>query len=271
MTTSTQDELARRAAERYASVLVPAILGPAARALVDSSDLDTGDVVVDVGCGSGAATFAAAERVGRAGLVIGVDVNPAMLAIARSTPRRDSVAIEWHEASAYALPVADESADAVLCAQVLQFLDDRPRGVAEMHRVLKPRGRLFASAWCSVESNPYFGALVESVRVQLGEETAAGLHAAFSLSSLHALRGLLEHAGFTRIEVAARRLELDLPAPAEFVPRHLGATPLADTFASAPPAIRFGIVRHVTEALASYVHGTGLRVPFTTHLASAVA
>jgi ubiquinone/menaquinone biosynthesis C-methylase UbiE len=54
MATSTQWQLARDAAERYERILVPAILGPVARALVEWSSLSDGEAVLDIGCGTGA-------------------------------------------------------------------------------------------------------------------------------------------------------------------------------------------------------------------------
>lgn len=86
MATSVQWQLAHDAAVRYEQILVPSILGPFARALVDWAQLPAGDTVLDVGCGTGAAARAAAEHVGLAGSVTAIDVNPGMLDVARSLP-----------------------------------------------------------------------------------------------------------------------------------------------------------------------------------------
>lgn len=148
MVTSTQWQLARDVAERYERILVPAILGPAARALVEWSSLQDGEAVVDIGCGTGAAARFAAEKVGASGRVTGVDVNAGILDVARSLSPVQGALIEWFENTAYQLPFTEGEFDAALCAQSLQFLEDRPRALAEMCRVLKPGGRVAMSLWC---------------------------------------------------------------------------------------------------------------------------
>src|SRR5690606_20187355 len=155
MATSTQWQLARDAAERYERILVPAILGPAARSLVEWAGLRDRESVLDVGCGTGAAARFAAEKVGPSGRVAGVDVNAGMIDVARSAPVREA-AIEWYEGDAHQLPFAEGEFDGALCAQPLQFLGARPRALAEMHRILKPGGRVAVSLWCGIEHSTYF-------------------------------------------------------------------------------------------------------------------
>src|SRR5574341_648405 len=190
MATSTQWQLAREAAERYEQILVPVILGPAARALVEWSSLQNGETVLDVGSGTGAAARFAAEPVGAAGRVIDIDVNAGMIDVARSLPSVQGAVIEWHETSAYELPMNDQTVDAVLSAQTLQFLNDRRLALSEKYRVLKPGGRVAISLWSSIEENPYFDVLVDAISKHSGQETAAGLQAIFSLSDADEIRAL---------------------------------------------------------------------------------
>src|SRR5690606_7762821 len=178
MATSVQWQLAHDAAVRYEQILVPSILGPFARALVDWAQLPVGDTVLDVGCGTGAAARAAAERVGPAGSVTAVDVNPGMLDVARSLPPVRGAPITWREGSAYQLPLPDRSVEHVICAQTLQFLETPGLALAEMHRVLKAGGRVALSVWCPIRENPYFHALVDAVAHYIDPDTAMGLGAA---------------------------------------------------------------------------------------------
>lgn len=268
MATSTQWQLARGAAERYERVLVPAILGPAARALVDFAAPLAAEPVLDVGCGTGAAARYAAEKVGAAGRVVGVDVNAGMIDVAQSLPVAGAQ-VEWPVESAYRLPFPEAEFDVALCAQTLQFLDDRPRALAAVHRVLRPGGRVAVSLWCEMAASPYFAALVAAVTQHLGAETAQGLGAAFGLSDLGTIRTLVEGAGFTELRATTVELDLELPELADFVPRHVAATPMAPGFAAASPAQQRAVVAEVASRLDAPASGACPRVPFRTYLVQA--
>lgn len=77
---------------------------------------------------------------------------------------------------------------------------------------------------------------------------------------------MLTLGGFEDVETSAQRIEIDLPPPRAFVPRHVGATPMAAGFAAASDAARQNVVRVVAERLVAYETERGLRVPFGTHL-----
>ncbi len=270
MATSTQWQLARDAAERYERILVPAILGPAARSLVEWADLRDGEAVVDIGCGTGAAAWIAAEKVGVSGRVAGVDINAGMLDVAQSLTAVQGATIEWFENSTYQLPFTEEEFDVALCAQTLQFLEDRRQALAEMYRVLKPGGRAAVSLWCEIRESPYFHLLVEAVTKHIGAETAAGLRAAFGLSDLEVTRALLTGARFQDIKTTVRELDLELPKPQDFVPLHVSATPMSTGFYAASEEARRAVIHDVSEHLSPYETGHGIVVPFRTLLVMGV-
>ncbi|MCB0196045.1 MAG: methyltransferase domain-containing protein [Anaerolineae bacterium] len=266
MTTSTQWQLANEAAERYQNILTPAILGPFAKALVDFAALQPAESVIDVGCGTGAAARYAAGAVGAAGRVMGIDINAAMLEVARSLPAVYGAPIAWREANITHLPFDDNSIDVVLCAQTLQFLPEKITGLAEMRRVVKPSGRVAVSLWCPLEQSPYFYTLVETIARHIGPETAIGLKSAFNLSNGDEIYALIEAAGFEQIEMTVRQLDLPLPHLTEFIPRHISATPMAAGFNQAAPVVQQKIVWEVTEQLREYQINGRTEIPFKSHV-----
>ena len=99
-----------------------------------------GERVLDLGCGPGFYLAELSERVRPTGAVIGIDKSPQVLDLARS--RCTASNVSFHEAEAGALPVPDASCDAALSVQVFEYLEDPALGLAELHRVLRPGGRV---------------------------------------------------------------------------------------------------------------------------------
>ena len=113
------------AAELYERYVARYILGPWAPLLVDAARVATGERVLDVACGTGVVARVAAKRVGPAGRVVGVDLNPGMIGVARSLPAPVGATIEWLERSALDLRLENARFDVVLCQQGLQFFPDK--------------------------------------------------------------------------------------------------------------------------------------------------
>lgn len=265
MTTSRSWHLAGDAAERYEAVLVPAILGPAARSFVDHVGPAPADTVVDIGCGTGAAVRGVVAHLGASGRAVGVDRNPAMLDVARRAV--DSGPVEWLEGDAVDLPLGDGFATLVLSAQSMQFFPDRSGAIREMVRITRPGGRVAVSVWCPLPRSPYFHALVDAMATHIGPDTAAGLGAAFGLSDREAVVALLDAAGLHDVEIVEDSVELVLPPPATFVPVHVQATPMGRGWADAADGDRSAVVEAVETRLRDYREGAEMRVPFRQYIA----
>ncbi len=173
--------------------------------------------MLDVACGTGIVARQAAPLVGPDGRVAALDVNPAMLAVARAVPAPSGAVIDWHDASAMALPFPDGVFDVVLCQHGLQFFPDRTSAVREMHRVLAANGRAVAIVLQSLEQHPVFDALMQSVARQLSLPIAAVM-TPFALSDAAALQALFATAGFSTVEVLAESSVVRFPEPERFVP-----------------------------------------------------
>jgi len=100
----------------------------------------SGERILDVGCGPGFYCAELLGEVGPGGSVVGLDSSPQMLDLAAR--RCEGLgAVELREADASSLPVEDGSFDGALCVQVLEYVTDVRRALAELHRMLRPGGR----------------------------------------------------------------------------------------------------------------------------------
>jgi ubiquinone/menaquinone biosynthesis C-methylase UbiE len=180
--------------EIYERVLVGPLFRPFAEQLLTRVAPTSTDRVIDVACGTGIVARVARERLGPGARIVGVDVAPAMLAVARTVDQ----SIEWREGNATSLPVgATEHFTVLTCHQGLQFMPDKPAATREMRRVLAPAGRVAIATWSSLDDLPGMVELNAIVERHVGPITDSR----HSLGDPKALKQLLVEGGFNDVEV----------------------------------------------------------------------
>ena len=261
----------RSAMNVYAEVMVPRMFEPWAGVLLGELAVGAGEEVLDVACGPGTVTRLAAARSGPTGRVTGCDLSPAMLAIARGRkPVADGAPIDYVEAPADRLPVADESFDVATCQQGVQFFPDRLAALAEMRRALRPGGRIGIAVWKRIAECPPFAVLGEAIRAVAGDGLA-GRYAGgpWGLPRADDLRTLLERAGFRDVRVADRVLPVTFEDGPEQLAGTLAAAGVAAELEALSPPDKERLHASVAELSLPLMADGALRSQLASHLAIA--
>jgi SAM-dependent methyltransferase len=185
------------AANAYEALFVPALFGPWAAKVADAAQIQPGQRVLDVACGTGILARYIASRVGPTGWVAGLDPNPGMLVVAKQL----APAIDWRQGLAESLPFPQYSFNTVVSQFGLMFFTDQSQSIREMLRVLTPGGRLAVAVWNALDHLPAYAAEVELLERTAGQEAAAALRAPFVLGNRQQLAALLVDAGVASVEI----------------------------------------------------------------------
>ena len=212
------------AAEVYERLFVPAIFGRWASQVATAACIGAADHVLDVGCGTGALTRVAADRVTKSGKTVGLDRNLGMLAVAR----RIRPEIEWREGDAKDLPFNDASFDAVVSQFALMYVGDRGAALSEMSRVLKPGGRLAVAVWGPIEHATSYLILTDIARRLCGDVAADVLTSPFVLGKKGDVLELFRSAGIDDVTVELHPGTMSFPSIATFVEAEIKGSPLAE-------------------------------------------
>ena len=208
---------------------------------------------------------------GGTGRVAALDINPGMLAVARSLPAVAGAPVARHRGSALALPFSAAVFDVVLCQLGLQFIPDRPAALREIRRVLAPGGRLALNVFGPIERNPATCALAGALDRHVRPGASVAKRAEHALADTAGLRALVAAAGFKSIEIRTATKMVRFPSAADYVRIQLAATPLATLITGYDPAARNHLIDALAEDvgadLAPYAGGDdGLAFPQEVHV-----
>lgn len=252
-------------AQVFEDYFAPALFKPWAAKLLEDARIQDDERVLDLACATGTVARQVAAILGPRGTVDGLDFSPAMLAVARSLPAPQSPAITWTEGSASDLPYADGSFDVVLSQQGLQFFPERTKAAKEIHRVLRPGGRLVASVWHGTDAHPVYRSLFQAVAGKLGVPFSE-VSVPFSLGDRDELTTYVGSGGFSDIEVRSQELDVRFKSPDRFVQLSaIGAAAVIPAFTAMDPDTRSRMAEEIAVELdheiSGYVKGDELVFP----------
>lgn len=224
MSTTETFQIPLAAAEIYEARFVPGIFAEWAPLLVDQAELRPGHAVLDVACGTGIAARTAADRLGEGGVVVGVDLNDAMLTVARRV-RPD---LTWQRGDACALPFPAAAFDAVLCQMALMFFPDRGKALTEMARVAADGGTVAIVVPARLADQPAYGPLVEVAAAHAGPEALSLLGTYWACGDLDELCGLIESAGLRVRKTLTHQGTARFDSPEALVATEVEGSPLIE-------------------------------------------
>ncbi len=178
--------------EELASIPAEANMGLSCGNPTATARLRPGEVVVDLGCGGGLDVLLAAKKVGPAGKVIGIDMTPEMLDLARRNAAKAGLTnVEFHQATIDRMPLADASVDCVISNCVINLAPDKPAVFREVARILKAGGRLAVSDI----------ALTRPLPPEVTSDLMAYVGCIAGAMLVQDYRAQLLHAGFAHVEI----------------------------------------------------------------------
>lgn len=233
-------------------------LEPARARLLERAALRPGERVLDLACGTGVVTFAAANAVLPGGEVVGTDISDEMVAACRRSAAERGIAharFERMEAEKVGFP--DASFDVVLCALGLMYVTDFEGTVREMHRVLRPGGRAVAAVWGRRDLCGW-SEIFSIVDARVSSEVCPLF---FQLGTGELLAGLFRSAGF--VDAASDRLSttLDYASEEDACGAAFAGGPVAMAYSRFDDATRAEVHAEYLSSIAPFRTDATYRIP----------
>jgi SAM-dependent methyltransferase len=246
----------------YETQLVSAIFEPLARILIERARPEPGEHVLDAACGTGIVARLVAPMVGPSGRTVGLDYDPIMIEMARGLAPE----IEWQQGDLHNPPFPDGLYDLVICQQGLQYLPDPGAGLRQIHRVLRPGGRMVLATWSDMANSPGHVLLFQALEAFIGRERARPV--AWSLADEAKLLDLVSKAGFVSVTTTIASLQTRYPSAREFVEIVLkGSSKVTrEELALIPGGRRSAFVNEVAMRLRDYETSNALTLPMESRV-----
>lgn len=241
-------------------------------AIVAAAMVERGMSILDVACGTGEPAISLATLLRGTGEVVGVDISSAPLEIARRrAEQRGLTNVRFEQADAHLLPFESDSFDRVTSRLGIMFFADLPNALRQMHRVLKPGGRITLLSW-GVMGQPYFSSTIGTLlRAMPGSDMPETARKMFAFGQPGLLAGKLRAAGFSSIDEKFVTVPWTWPGTPEEVWEYFKdvTVPFAPLLQSIPADRRTEVDAAVISAIGQYVEGNEVRFTAKVNITSA--
>ncbi len=184
--------------------------------LMDEAGLLVGDSVLDIGCGGGGTSLAAALRVRPNGSVIGVDISEDLLTLARQRALHAAVDTVTYRVADMQVEDLGETFDIAISQFGVMFFDEPSAAFANIRNHLRPDGHLVFACWQSVDRNPWHTSRVLRPFVPPVSVPGPGKSptSPFALGDPEETTDILDRAGFTDVAFSGFEITVDAPSSA---------------------------------------------------------
>ncbi len=228
--------------------------------LVEAVPARPGAGVLDVGCGTGSTTLAAARRLPPESHCVGIDISGPMLAAARTRAEREGAPVTFLQADAQTQAFEPASFDLIMSRFGVMFFDDFVQAFTNLRRAARSGGALRFAAWRSPSDNPFMTTAERAAAPLLPNLPPRRPDAPgqFAFAERSRVQRILEESGWSQIEIRPCDVACTLPEPAlrAYLTRF---GPLGQVLQELDERTRGTVIETVRAAFEPYVHGEEVR------------
>jgi SAM-dependent methyltransferase len=236
------------------------VLQPVEDLLVAAISLETTRCLLDVGCGTGSTTVAAARRLGPQAVCTGIDISEPMIAAARARAERHDASASFIVADAQTHEFARANFDAIISRFGVMFFDDSVEAFANLRRAARADATLRVVVWRSAEENPFMTTAERAAAPLLPELPARRPNepGQFAFADRDRVGGILEKSGWSEIEILPIDVACTMPESA-LVPYLTQLGPVGRQLQHSDDELRARVVAAIRPAFDPYVHAAEVR------------
>jgi SAM-dependent methyltransferase len=222
--------------------------------------INEGERVLDVGCGTGGTTLAAARMTGAKGNCVGADISAPMLDAARGRAENGRAAATFIQADAQTHAFEAETFDTIISRFGVMFFGDPVAAFANLRRGVRAGGRLCFAAWRGAEENPFMTTTERAAAPFLQNVPArpANGPGQFAFADARRVRGILAESGWTDIEVRPIDVACSF-SQNDLVHFFTRLGPLGTIFRDVDASTREHVIEAVRGAFAPFIAGDDVR------------
>jgi len=240
--------------------LLDRLFRPIEQRLAKAALADGAKHLLDVGCGTGSTTVAAARLLGAQGRCVGIDISEPMIGAARARAQREGLSATFIRADAQTYAFEPASFDRVISRFGVMFFDDPVAAFANLRRATRAGGALQFFAWRGPDENPFMTTAERAAapllpNMPVRQPDAPGQ---FAFADRHRIHRLLEESGWAAIDIQPIDIDCTLPE-AELADYFTRLGPVGLALEGADVATRAEVIETVRAAFDPFVRGNEVR------------